>query len=211
MWSLVMLTLALSMDGLLAGISYGMRAIAIPSRSLGIVAVCTFVGIGLSMALGHLMGDLVQPALARGLGGFLLIGLGLWQLTQGWVECRRHALCQQGRSSAVLARLRLRSLGIAIQVLQEPVCADRDCSGSIEAGEAVVLGVALGLDTLAAGMAASLVGLGWLLVVMVPVGLVILIELGLIVGRTRRTSLLADRGFMVPAALLILMGLLQLV
>jgi putative sporulation protein YtaF len=107
--------------------------------------------------------------------------------------------------------LRLRSLGIAIQVLQEPVCADRDCSGSIEAGEAVVLGVALGLDTLAAGMAASLVGLGWLLVVMVPVGLVILIELGLIVGRTRRTSLLADRGFMVPAALLILMGLLQLV
>ncbi|MGI6081529.1 MAG: sporulation membrane protein YtaF [Limnochordia bacterium] len=211
MWSLVLLTLALSIDGLIVGVSYGRREIRIPPRSLGIVAACTLTGITLSMSLGQLMGDLMQPALARTLGGLVLICLGLWQMLLGWLEDRRNALRQGGVRSQVLARLRLRSLGIAIQVLQEPACADRDHSGIIEPKEALLLGVALGLDTLAAGLAASLVGLGWLLVVTVPAGLVILIELGIIIGHKRGSMPPANLGAVAPAAVLILMGLLKLI
>ena len=210
MWSVVLLTVALSVDGLLVGLSYGMRGIRIPLRSLCIVAGCTLIGIGMSMGLGRLMSDLIQPSVARSLGGVLLMGLGLWQLMQGVAEHWRQEQCKQGNGSKMLARFRLRSLGIVVQILNEPTCADRDSSGSIESGEAVVLGVALGLDTLAAGLAASLMGIGLLLVVLVPLGLVALIELGLLVGRTQPASLSGVRGFLVPAALLIVVGFLQM-
>ena len=62
----------------------------------------------------------------------------------GWLENRRQALRKKGAHPQVLARQRLRSLGIAVQVLQEPAYADRDHSGIIEPKEALLLGVALG-------------------------------------------------------------------
>ena len=211
MWSVAVLTLALSVDGLIVGLYYGWRKIRIPRRSLGIVALCTLTGISISMSLGQLMGDLMPPVAARALGGFVLICLGLWQMLLGWLENRRQALRKKGAHPQVLARQRLRSLGIAVQVLQEPAYADRDHSGIIEPKEALLLGVALGLDTLAAGLAASLVGLGWMLVVTVPVGLVILIELGIIIGQKRGRAPVSSWGAVAPPAVLILMGLLKLI
>ena len=53
--------------------------------------------------------------------------------------------------------------------------------------------------------------LGWLLVVTVPAGLVILIELGIIIGHKRGSMPPANLGAVAPAAVLILMGLLKLI
>jgi putative sporulation protein YtaF len=211
MWSILLLSLGLSADGFLAGISYGIRGISIPPRSLGIAGLCTLVGISLSMALGELVSDLLQPPVARGLGGAALVCLGLWQLWQGYIEYRRRVASRMGGDGgALLARWHLRPLGIVIQILHEPARADRDQSGSIDPGEAVALGVALGLDTLAAGFAASMTGVGPLLVAMVPLGLVVLIRLGLLLGRTWGGCMAGARSFLLPSVLLIVIGLLQM-
>lgn len=111
---------------------------------------------------------------------------------------------------ATLMRIRIRGLGIVVQVLREPGRADMDRSGAIDAGEALVLGVALGLDALAAGFGASLIGFHLSIVGVVAAAQLFLTWLGLRLGRNYGARWLGERGFYVPGVILILIGLLQL-
>jgi putative sporulation protein YtaF len=163
------------------------------------------------MALGGLVHDLVSPSSARGLGGALFVCLGLWQLWQGYHQYWQSANTPDEKNGVtLLARLHLRPLGIVIQILHEPVRADRDRSGSIEAGEAIALGVALGLDTLAAGFGASLAGFGTVVLLMVPLGLLALTWCGLLLGRACGKWLQKINSLALTGTLLILIGLLQM-
>ena len=64
---------------------------------------------------------------------------------------------RNGENNAI-ATLRIKPLGIIIQILREPSRADLDSSGVISLREAFLLGTALALDALGAGMGASLSG-----------------------------------------------------
>ncbi|MFZ5824210.1 MAG: sporulation membrane protein YtaF, partial [Bacillota bacterium] len=55
-------------------------------------------------------------------------------------------------------RVKLGSIGIVIEILREPGAADMDRSGHINPMEAVFLGVALALDSTAAGLGAAMAG-----------------------------------------------------
>ena len=46
-----------------------------------------------------------------------------------------------------------------IQILRKPTVADFDKSGTISAGEALLLGIALSVDSFGAGIGASLLGM----------------------------------------------------
>ena len=58
-----------------------------------------------------------------------------------------------------VARIELRRLGLVICVLRAPQAADMDRSGTISSAEAVLLGFALSLDALGAGVGAAMMGL----------------------------------------------------
>ncbi len=63
----------------------------------------------------------------------------------------------------ILLSLRVRPLGVMVQVMRCPEIADVDRSGELGAGEAVLLGAALALDTFGSGLAAGLGGASWIL------------------------------------------------
>jgi len=115
-----------------------------------------------------------------------------------------------GDDWAALLRIHVRALGVVIQVLREPMRADVDGSGFIDAGEALVLGGALGLDALAAGFGAAFIGFGVYTVAVVAAAQLLLTWCGLRLGRAHGARWLGDKGFYVPGAILILVGLLQL-
>lgn len=110
-------------------------------------------------------------------------------------------------SIAVLT-LEIKKLGIVIQILRSPQTADVDSSGSISAGEALLLGSALSLDAFGAGLGAAMVGLEpWLtaLSIMLASGLFLAagLRFGFRFSGGKRMKLLS----VLPGTLLLLIGL----
>ncbi|GAB2722672.1 sporulation membrane protein YtaF [Paenibacillus thermoaerophilus] len=167
MWpTVLLLALAVSLDGFGAGVTYGLRKIRVPWLSVAIIAVCSGAVIALSMAVGRQLEAAIDPRWAKVLGAWILIGIGCWALVQ--------FLLRGNKETAEAASLRpedadiqetcvfhweWKSVGLVIRILRTPSLADMDRSGTITSGEALWLGLALSLDALGAGIGAALLGL----------------------------------------------------
>jgi len=165
--SLVLLALALSLDSLMVGLLYGVRAIRLSWAAMGIVSLATGLLLMLSMAAGRSVALVLRPEVAHRLGAMLLVGVGIWITYQTLRSQRRGAgpeIPPEAEPVRRVWRLKLGSVGIVIEILREPGAADLDRSGSINPLEATLLGVALALDSTAAGLGAALAGFS-------PVGL----------------------------------------
>lgn len=204
----MLFAVALSMDGLFAGVAYGVRGIHIPKRSMGIIALCTMFCMGGSMLLGTMARELISERTIQLLGAGILASLGVWQMFQGWLEYMRRRATHEPRG---VLRLRIQDVGIVVQILREPALADTDASGRIDPKEALLLGIALGLDSFGAGFAAALLHLGGLVLVpIVAVAQVVCTATGLHLGRTYGSRLAQGKGLLLPGAILCLLALFQL-
>lgn len=234
--SLLLLAFALSLDGFGVGVTYGLRKLKIPVFSIVIIALCSGVVMCLSMQVGVLLSAVVSPVIASRVGAVIILLMGCWSLVQmmmqkdedqppreavqtadGPKEERSSASPAPGDSpeqaedkSAVFS-LELRRLGIVIQILRTPSSADLDKSGSISPAEALVLGVALSLDAFGAGLGAALLGFNPLwtsLTIALFSGSILL--LGLHTGLRFAGSSWMRRASLLPALLLITIGILKL-
>lgn len=197
--ALLLFGLALSLDGLGAGLAYGIRRIRMPVSSLLIICLVSGGAVSLSLFGGHLAAAVLNPRFAQLAGGWLLVGLGLWILTQALRTATRRVL-----------RLRVPPLGLVIQVLFEPLQADLDSSGCISAREAMLLGTALAMDAFGAGFAIALSGLHTALVpLFVVTGLFLMVSLGLVFGR-RVLKTNGHKVNLLPGCLLILIGMFRI-
>jgi putative Mn2+ efflux pump MntP len=173
--SLILLAFAVSLDGFGVGMTYGIRKIRIPLKSVAIIACCSGLVILLSMTAGRLVVRWIPPEGAAVTGAFILIAIGVWALVQfargGDTEEGSSAPGGDGRADSAAGRripldaarrevwsLEIRQWGILIQILRTPSAADMDRSGTISAGEAFLLGAALSLDAFGAGIGAAMIG-----------------------------------------------------
>jgi len=79
--------------------------------------------------------------------------IGIWMVCQNVFAKRK-----KRKTDQTLFHLEIKSLGIVIQVLEKPAVADFDKSGAITGIEALILGIALSLDAIGAGVSAALLG-----------------------------------------------------
>jgi putative sporulation protein YtaF len=197
--ALLVVGIALSLDGFAAGVAYGLRRIQMPFLSLIIICLTSGVAVSVSIGLGYAAAQVMAPKPAQVLGGILLIVLGVWILSQALRRIARHPLL-----------IRIPPLGMVVQVLFEPLDADMDQSGGISPREALILGMALALDAFAAGFAVALSGLHNLFVpLFVTVGLFLLVSLGIVLGR-RASDALKEKVNLLPGCLLIVLGMFRL-
>lgn len=194
---LVLLALAVSLDGFGAGVGYGLRRIRLDWRSLlviGLVAGATaWLATGAGHLLGHLAGQRWGAAFAQQLGAALLLGLGLLSLNNAGREQGAGEEEQAGGVPAAnhpLGRVRplwsfqLRAWGLVVEVARQPGRADLDRSGSISLPEALLLGLALALDSGGVGFGAGLAGFSPLGVALTAAPInVALLWLGTLLGR----------------------------
>ena len=101
-----------------------------------------------------MIAKIFSPVIATRIGGLVLIGIGIWVLYQFFRSDKK----EEPKQEEKVWKLEIASLGLVIQILRKPTVADFDKSGTISAGEALLLGIALSVDSFGAGIGASLLG-----------------------------------------------------
>ena len=201
----VILALAVSLDSFFAGITYGAGTIRIPFASLTVVGLVTAVCSAVPMLASRFIGGAVDPVLAVWAGSALLFLLGVWNIFQEYM-LKKLTLTDTGGD-----RLTFRLGRIIVSIMSDPEYADFDRSKTISPHEALYLGIALGLDNMAAIFGASLIGilplytpLVMALIQMALVRLGILLAASFAPGPERRLSYL-------PGAILVFIAVFRLI
>lgn len=227
-FSLVILAFAVSLDGFGVGVMYGLRKIRIPLGPLAIISLWSGVVIFSSMLIGIWMLAFLSPAVAKRIGAVILIGIGIWALVQivrqrsgdgeeeqtAEIAAVRPKQVKAGGTTVVEKQIfswEIRSVGLVIQILRTPTAADVDNSGNISVSEAMLLGLALSLDSFGAGIGAALIGFSPLLTsVVIAFASGTFIAVGLRIGlRYAEMDWMRKLSFL-PGCVLIVMGIMKL-
>lgn len=134
--TVLLISAAVSVDSLVTGVSYGLKRVALPPLSKGLVSLESGAAIAIAIVIGRVVSSFVPALVARLAAAVLLVGLGVSAIISG-------------RRASV------------IRLLSQPELADTDLSGEISINEAIVLGVALAMDCFAMGLGLALTELGW--------------------------------------------------
>ena len=110
LWMTLVFALAVSMDGLGVGLTYGIRKIHIPSKSMAIIFSISAIMIALSMGCGKIITSFIASGLAKALSAILLMGLGSWILFKAWIENKKIGITEE----VAVFKWQIPSLGIAL-------------------------------------------------------------------------------------------------
>lgn len=217
--SIITFAFALSLDGFGAGISYGIRKIKIPVLSLAVISLTSSTAIGISMLFGHFIAQYISLRIAKALGALILILMGFWIVVQTWSDNKRKADDPKGSDNKEIStecrpvvNFRIKALGLVVQILREPTVADFDKSGYISTKESLLLGLALAMDALGAGVGAAMTGFKpFLTPLVVGVAKFILVNLGAYTGRRYTAKWLGERAAILPGWVLICLGLARVI
>lgn len=205
----VLLGFAVSMDGFVAGMAYGLKNIRMPFTSVTIVGIVTMTGTAIAMLCAYSLGKFINTQVAIIVGAGLLIMLGLWSLFQQYLTKNITSYEMDGE---VTVRKLTFSLGqLVVSIMAKPETADIDRQGSINSLEAVFLGVALALDAMVATFGATLMG-GMPIYTPLAVGIIhmICISSGCYSSKRFVSEHLKKRFPYLPGTILIILGLLRL-
>ncbi|WP_347549333.1 sporulation membrane protein YtaF [Pseudalkalibacillus hwajinpoensis] len=206
--SLFFLAFAVSIDGFGVGLTYGLRRMRIPFKSILILSICSAVSMLIAMGLGSMLQLWISDIVAQRIGGAILIALGGWVLYQ---MIRNNKEGEKIISDRTLLHFEIRSIGVVISILRKPTTADFDDSGTITGIEAIMLGAALSLDAFGAGVGASMIGYP-------PIGTSLLIAcmssffvlIGLKFGNIASNIKWMDKLAYLPGCLLIILGFMRM-
>ena len=204
MWSIIVFSVALSLDGFGVGLAYGLRKIRIPLPSFLVICLSSATAVAFSMLLGRFIASCVSGEAAVLIGAFSLIAVGTWILLQNFV---RNFMPASG-----VYQMSVPGLGIMIKILKEPEEADFDQSGEISIKEALFLGMALAMDALGAGFGAAMSGFSPLLTTLsVALAKFILVAGGLFLGSQYSLEKVKGEVSLVPGGIILFLGLKKLI
>lgn len=151
---LLFLVAAVSMDGFVVGMTYGIRNIRVPFPAILIIMCCSGMVVFLSMTIGTALRSTISPTLTSKFGGIILICIGLFSIWNSTRSANNVSTSSQKETHPQQKRL----LTKVSSVLSMPSRADLDASGRISMTEALLLGIALAMDAFGAGFGASMLG-----------------------------------------------------
>lgn len=218
--SLLILALAVSLDGFAVGIMYGLRKIRIPLKSIVIISCCSGIIIFASMQVGLVLMRFMSPDTAKIIGACILIFIGIWAIANMMLQRDRKepeeatAATTPYPVSPVKRRIvtiEIKTLGLVIEILKSPAAADVDRSGNISSSEAALLGIALSLDAFGAGIGAAMIGLSpWTTPICIAVISGAFVAAGLRLGYLFSEATWLRNMSILPGLFLILIGIMKL-
>lgn len=208
--TVILLGLALSIDSFGVGIAYGIKNIRISVGSIIAITVSSALAMTIAFFGGRLISGFFTNHMEVIIGGSILIAIGLWQLIEGWKSYQIDRIANDHEDPVILMTINLKFLGLMLQIILEPARADLDKSGEINFKEALLLGVALNIDAMVAGVGAGIAGYSVFLVPFVAISVLLSISLGLFIGKKYVTKLLGEKVYMLPGTILVCLGLFNL-
>lgn len=205
---LLFFSIALNLDALGIGISYGIRKITIPFLSMIIICMVSMSAISFSMAMGHMMGHYIPARMVKDLGGGILLLLGIWAIIQYFCQAGGNDTPPPELNETTAQLLELHFMGLVIRILKQPHLIDIDNSGIISGNEALLLGLALSVDALTAGIAISLLGYRILnTAVCIGAGQFLFLNCGALGGKQLEKAGILKSLAILPGLILIVLGL----
>lgn len=194
-FSLSILTFVVSVDSFGAGLAYGLRKLQLPFLFLLLISVCSGTSIFIGGMIAGTIALYFPPVMTESLGGIILILLGCWSIYQS----RKNKPLKEDKKDDLISTI--------VLVMNHPDEADLDKSGTISVKESMLLGVALSLDALAAGVSAQFLALSTLsLSIMVGIMCGIFLLLGMKLGVKLATYKVMQKLSFLPGALFIALG-----
>lgn len=201
---------AVSIDSFSVGVAFGIKRIKVPLRSIVVLNFISVLLLGCGFFAGNFLSRFLPPRSTNLLGSFIILLIGIWYLIQGYLNHRypRESLAE----ATAIATISIKSLGIAINILRDPTQIDLDISGVIDIKEAVILGFALAVDSLAVGIALSITSIAAIVLTLLIAAIMnfILLLFGIHLGKRYLGIHLGERTAVVPGIILIVMGLIRL-
>jgi putative sporulation protein YtaF len=205
LFSLLLLAFALSLDSFSVGVTYGLRKMVMPIKSVLIIASCAGLSLMLAVSIGHGLAKILSPNITASLGGIILIALGAGVIYQYFRPDKEKEVQKQEKT---IVNFEIRSLGLAINILKKPMSADFDQSGTITGIEALALGFALSIDSFGAGIGAAMLGFSpYYLAIAVAIMSPSFVLFGIKIGTLFQKFEWIQRFTFLPGVMLIIIGI----
>ena len=156
----VLLVLAVVLDGFTACFAYGVNRIKIPLLSAVLISLMGTGMLMLSLGAADWVGGYIPPHVCKVLSFSVLFLIGLCNLFQNSVK----AILQKASDNSKKMSFRWSGISFMLSVCLDETKADADCSKVLSAKEALALGAALSIDSLATGFGSGLIGQNYLLI-----------------------------------------------
>lgn len=157
----ILLVFTLSLDAFVASISYGTNKIKIPFLSLIIINIVCAIFLASSVFLGSQVKRLIPGNIAIIVSFSILFLLGVYYLFESMVK----SYLEKNFNLKKTLKIKLFDMQFIVSVYTDGVRADFDHSKTLDKKEALYLGAALSLDSLAVGFGSSLANINYLNVI----------------------------------------------
>lgn len=204
MVDMLLLICATCCDSFFMSVAYGAERIDISWKATLIIAFCGTSLLGVSIALAKSFSSFLSPQIGRWISFLILTGLGLTHLFQAQVK--RYVKKQKHKPLII----KMKGISFVIDIFLDETEADQDHSKELSISEALYLGIALSLDSLASGLAYGIgvVNFGLLLGCSFGFG-VVLIVVGSALGKRLMCRFTGDVSWL-SGCLLMILALLRL-
>lgn len=199
MIDMLVLICATCCDSFFMSVAYGAERIKISWKATVIIAFCGTALLGISIAMARTLSSFLAPDVGKWISFFILIGLGLTHLFQAQVK----RYVKKHKHQPLI--IKMKGISFVIDIFLDETQADQDRSKELSISEAVYLGIALSLDSLASGLAYGIgvVHLGMLLSCSFGFG-ILCIVLGSTLGKRLMVRFRGDVSWLSGCLLMIL-------
>lgn len=149
---LFMLLTALSLDAFAASFVYGTDNVKIPAASVSIITALSTGILFFFLVLGKWCGSFISPAITSAVCFLLLFSLGLVKLFDSTLK----SLIRKSGCSSKKLCFSISDLNFILTVYADPARANEEDISVLSPMEALSLGIALSLDSAAAGFGAGM-------------------------------------------------------
>jgi putative sporulation protein YtaF len=203
---LILLAIAVSIDGFWGGFAFGLRRVKISPVSLLVISAWSVVCTMIVMLIGHSIKNIISFEWAKYIGAGLLFLLGLFSLKEGYKQKKEHIECTR---NFITYNVKFKDL---IKILRNPLLADIDNENDIKPAEATVFGLAVAMDASIAAFTISLLGFNpFITPFLFGLTHYVLIGSGNLIARQNTINHFGQRFSMLPGIILIALAILRLV
>ncbi|MGL5616175.1 MAG: sporulation membrane protein YtaF [Sarcina sp.] len=200
---IILFVLSASIDNFTVAVAYGCKNIKIGFLSNLVIAIISAFGTFLAMVFGKTFLNIMSIKTANIIGSLALVLIAIYFIYDYFKSLKRTNPCLKTHSKESAS---------ATDILKCPEMADIDKSGNIDLHESLMLAVALSLNNLALGIAASIAGLNLEFTVLLTfIFSLILIPLGFLLSKKIFSKFIGEKGSLISALIILAVAIFNLI
>ena len=208
----LLLAISSSIDSFGIGITYGIKNTNISYFGKIILFFIAFLISFISLSFGNIIINIFPSLFSKLLGSLVLILLGSFIIFQALNNKADQKIKEKSNNHEKVYSFFIEFLGITIKIIKNPISSDLDNSKTIDAREALFLGLALSLDSFGIGICGSLIGINlYIFPVLIAIFQLFFLSLGSLLGKKLYKSSYLPHNIwsLISGFILIIIGILK--